>query len=241
MAYYFMISNKEGYKSIDLNIHPCFNRISKFNGDKYSLEEIDNFTSSFANELALRESLWYNWLLNENEVFKQIFILYKDKGYFKRVKYNLVFQDASKYLNPVFLNYMLKSLFQDNCFVNRFLSYYGNSIVNSDIVCAIREYTFGNPELDIYNLIDEFLNREIYNRKYNYKTMSYEYLSIKYKPLHDLAMFVYNYVEKPQMSKSEINVELKKFIDYFKNVWENKPQVVKSKKKGLEGQLSFFD
>ena len=241
MAYYFMIRDKVGYKSINLNNHPCFEKKSKFKDFRFSLEEIDNFTSIYANELALRESLWYNGLLDDEELFREISIRFKVKEELKKVKYGPIYQESFKYLNPVFLNYKLKSLCADKNFQDKFLSYYRGCSINKDIIYAIRACFYGDPELDIYKLIDEFMNREIYNRKYNLDTRSYDYLSIRYKSLHDLAMFVYNYETKPEMSKYEIDEELKDFICYFKNETESSKPLVIKKSKVLEGQTSFFD
>ncbi len=241
MAYYFTIRNKNEYKSINLTNHPSFERTSKFQGDRFSLDEIDKFTSNYANELALRESLYFYGLLDEEEAFKEISIRMKSKGELSKVKYSPVYEDSAKYLDTEYLSYKLKSFSKDFNFLNKFLTYYRNSSVNNDIVCAIRSYTLGNSELDIYILIDEFINRELYNRRYNIEKHCYDYISIKYKSLHDLAMFIYNYENSSEMSKSEINDELNNFINYLKqDTIINKPKV-KTRKKILEGQTSFFD
>ncbi len=241
MAYYFTIRKGKEHIPLDLTNHPYFERLSEFRGNKYSLEEIDRFTSSYANELALRESLYYNGLLDKDNAFREISIRYKNKSKLNKVRYNPVFQESLKYLDPVFLNYKLKLLCTDITFINKFLSYYRNSSVNNEIISAIRAYSYGNPEFNIYSLIDEFINREIYNRKYNYDKNCYEYISVKYKSLHDLAMFVYNYEKEPDMSKNEIKEELTKFINYYNKDSKINHFKVKTRKKVLEGQTSFFD
>ena len=241
MAYYFTVKKKDEFKCIDLSLHPYFERLSKYQGNKYSLEEIDKFTSSYANELTLRESLYYNGLLDEEEVYKEISVRFKNNGQLSKVRYNPVYQESMKYLDPLFLNYKLKILSSDHTFLNKFLSYYRNSSVNNEIIAAIREYTYGNPELNIYKLLDEFINREIYNRRYNFDTKLYEYISIKYKSLHDLAMFVYNYDKEPEISKNEIKEELNKFISYYKKENNTQKLKVKTRKKILDGQTSFLD
>lgn len=255
MAYYITIKDKDDYKTIDISNHVFFERLSNFKGDRYSLEELDKFTSNYANELAFRESLLFDGLLDEEEVFKDLSIRMKTKDkktkevIYDKVMYDPVYNDSKKYLDINYLTYKIKSLSYDYNFLNKLLNHYRNSYVNNRTNAYIREFMFGNPELNIYNLLDEFIYREIYNYKLDNETGEYIITSVKYKSLHDLAMFVYNYEHKITLTKEEINKELKEFIAYLKREGmmpkkevNTEPKKVKKRVKGLvEGQTSFFD
>lgn len=255
MAYYITIKNKDDYKTIDISDHVFFERLSNFKGDRYSLEELDRFTSNYANELAFRESLLFDGLLDEEEVFKDLSIRIKTKDkktkevIYDKVMYDPVYNDSKKYLDINYLTYKIKSLASDYNFLNKLLNHYRNSYVNNRTNAYIRAFMFGNQELNIYNLLDEFIAREIYSFKLDNETGEYVITSVKYKSLHDLAMFVYNYEHKSTLTKEEINKELKEFIAYLKREGimpkketNNKDKKVKKRVKGLvEGQTSFFD
>jgi len=249
MAYYFTIKDKNGYKCINLSNHPFFERLSKYKGNKYSLEEIDIFTSNYANMLSLKEALLFDGILDEKEVTKELSVRIKSKNGLIKVMYEPVFKESSKYLGIDYLTYQMKILACDYDFLIKLLNHYRNSSVNNETLAGIREYTFGNPEVNINELIDQFISREIYNFKYDQEQKKYIVTSIKYKSLHDLAMFVYNYLNKPVLSKEEINEELKSFISYLKGEDIKKEEItipktkkVKKRIKGNnEGQTSFLD
>ena len=255
MAYYITIKDKDDYKTIDITNHVLFERLSNFNGDRYSLDELDRFTSNYANMLALKEALLFDGLVDEEEVFKDLSIRMKknDKKaneiIYDKVMYEPVFKDSKKYLDIYYLTYKIKSLANDFNFLNKLLNHYRNSYINNRTNAYIREFMFGNPELNIYNLLDEFISREIYNYKLDNETGKYVVTSVKYKSLHDLAMFVYNYEHKSTLTKEEINNELKDFIAYLKRegMMPKKEVNIETKKvkkrvRGLvEGQTSFFN
>ena len=246
MAYYLTVKNKEGYKSLDISNHYLFERMSKYKNDRYSLEEIDKFTSNYANELAFKEALFFEGLLDEKEVYKDISVRLKSNDELVKVMYDPVFTESSRYLDINYLTYKIKSLTCDYEFLNKLLNHYRNSHVNNETIALIREFTFGNQEVNIYNLIDLFIFREIYNYKFDYDIKDYVIISIKYKSLHDLAMFVYNYENKRTLTKEEINDELRKFISYLKSETKKIEEKVPAKKvkkriKGMdEGQTSFL-
>ena len=247
MAYYITVKDKEGYKSIDISNHYLFDRKSKYKGDRYSLEEIDKFTSNYANELALKEALLFEGIVDENEVYKDISIRMKMDSELVKVMYDPVFIESSKYLDINYLTYKIKTLACDYDFLNKLINHYRNSHINNETVACIREFTFGNPEINIYNLLDQFIFREIYNHRFDYEKKDYVIDSIKYKSLHDLAMFVYNYENKNTLTKDEINEELRKFIYYLKGEDKETKEKTPTKKvqkriKGKnEGQISFLD
>ena len=245
MAYYLTVRNNNNFKKINIENHPFFKRISKYKNDKYSLEEIDLFTSTFENELAFRESLYYNGIVDKDDIFKDISIRRKEKDQLIKVMYDPVYSDGKKYLDPIYLVYKIQILGTDYNFLNKLLTRYRNSHVNNEIIAYIRAFLLGNPELDLYDLLSKFTSREIYNIRYDVDSGMYEYTSVKYKSLHDLAMFAYNYEKSEILTKEDINEELKAFISYFecpKGEINSKNRVKKrTLDKQIEGQISFFD
>lgn len=234
MAYYITVKGKGTYRSIDISHHYLFERTSKYSGDRYSLKEIDDFTSQYANELALREALLFEGLIDEQEVFKNISIRRKANNELIKVMYNPVFKESKDYLDINYLTYKIKSLACDYDFLNKLLNHYRNSHVNNEIIASIREFTFGNPEVNIYRLLDEFIDREVYSSEFDPERNCYN-TTVKYKSLHDLAMFVYNYENNSSLSKEEIKEELKKFISYLKGKEKPKTRILSKK----EEQLKF--
>ena len=57
-----------------------------------------------------------------------------------------------------------------------------------------------NFNIDIYKTLNEFVLREVYD-----KPDENGELKIKYKSLHDLAMFIFNYVSKKERSRLGIS------------------------------------
>lgn len=246
MAYYITVKNGDSYKTIDISNHYLFQRLSKLKNERYSLEELDVFTSDFANILALKEALLFDELIDEKEAFKDLSIRMKKKDEYEKVMYDPVFKDSMKYLDIDYLTYKIKSLSGDENFLNRLINHYRNSYINNVNVAYIRAYILGHPEVDIYKILDNFISREIYNYKYDDNDGTYIITSIKYKALHDLAMFVYNYENKSTLTKEECDDELRSFISYLKNedrvvVPASSAKPKKRIKRIDEGQTSLFD
>lgn len=249
MAYYIMVKKNKEYIPLDISDNSNFERLSKYNGNKYSLEEVDLFTSKFDDEISLREQLYYEGNLDKEDILREITIRIKKDNNYKKVMYNPIYRDAYKYLDPYFLLNKMWSLSDDYDFLLALMVHYQNSYVNNETIASIRAYTLGNSELKINNLLKEFLIREIYNREYNKETSSYEEKNIKYKSLHDLASFIYHYEhkEEPKMNREEMTSTLLSFVEECDNLFKPheekkyKPITRKRIRKPLEGQTSFFD
>lgn len=211
MAYYLM--NKK-YNKIDITKMPKFIRLSNFKGNKYSLEELDLFTSYYQNEIELLNDLKANNLITNDNIA----IYYKKKEEYKKVKYNLVYSYNKKYLDPLYLRAVMFSLINDNNYLTKLASYYRNSYTCSSEVFQINEYIIhpNNYEINIYNTLENFILKELYT-----EVKETGEVKLKYKSLHDLAMFTYNYLKNEQLIKVE------------------KPKI-KKKNLPLEGQTTLF-
>ena len=234
MAYYIVIKNNKDYRKIDISNLKEFTRISRFKNDCYSLEELDLFTSKFIDELDLKMVLFENKLIDYNEILSDISIRIKTNNKLVKVKYDMVYSDSFKYLDTFYLKSVINTLSNSKDYLNKLIAYYRNSNCNNENIAKIRWILLGNnDELDLYNTINDFIIKEIF--KTDYKTGE---ISIKYKSLHDLAMFTYNYINKKEVvseNKKENLLELQRKLLQNNNVKRKK------KVKQIEGQMSFLE
>ena len=234
MAYYIVIKNNKDYRKIDISNLKEFTRISRFKNDCYSLEELDLFTSKFIDELDLKMVLFENKLIDYNEILSDISIRIKTNNKLVKVKYDMVYSDSFKYLDTFYLKSVINTLSNSKDYLNKLIAYYRNSNCNNENIAKIRWILLGNnDELDLYNTINDFIIREIFRT--DYKTGE---VSIKYKSLHDLAMFTYNYINKKEVvseNKKENLLELQRKLLQNNNVKRKK------KVKQIEGQMSFLE
>jgi len=137
----------------------------------------------------------------------------------------------SKYFNVDFLRYFVLSKSSDRDFLNKLTSFYRNSYCNNENICRIRYIleTKNEHEFTMQETLTSFVFNEVYAT--DYKTGN---CSLKYKSLHDLAMFCFTY---------EINSIRKDRIKMLNSLKTPKPKIRTLKKKNyeLEGQMSFDD
>lgn len=228
MAYYIVIKDKDNYRKLDISNMKEFTRISKFKNG-YSLEELDLFTSKFNNEVELKRCLYENNIINYDDILSDISIRIKNKDKLDKVRYDFVYSDSFKYLDIMYLKSSINILSNDLVYLNKLLSYYRNSSCNNENISKIRWILLGNDgyELNLHNVINDFITREVF--KINRDTGE---VSVKYKSLHDLAMFTYNYSNKKKDNK----------VDLLKLQKEILTGNTKSKKliNQIEGQMTFF-
>lgn len=246
MAYYITIKENKGYKLLDITSMQAFRRLSKFKSSSYSLEEIDLFTSKYPNELVLKRDLYSFGIITLEDITKDISIRMKNKDNLEKVRYGLVYNSTSKYLNEYYLRIKLLELQNDKVFLNKLLDYYRNSYKQESLrqINAILQGYNGNS-INIYNALDMFYKDTVYD--INYKTGE---TKIKYKSLHDLAMFIYNYNQTKELTKEEIEtykehrqIELSTLQESLSPKKEKVDLKVKTrtkKKYDLDGQSSFF-
>lgn len=241
MAYYLTIRKNKEYSKLDISSLQEFKKESKFKDkNSYSLQEIDYFTSCFNNEIALKKILLSHGIISEEDIIKEIEIRYKNNNELVKVRYDLVYKEAAKYFDINFLRYFLLSKSKDYIFLNRLLSFYRNSYCNNENICRIRYIlnTNSEHEFTMNETLSNFLISEVYNN--NYRTGS---CTLKYKSLHDLAMFCYNYELneiRKELSLSNEEIEQNR-IRSLNGLKKNKPKKLLRKRKEIDGQLSFDD
>lgn len=227
MAYYIVIKNNKDYRKIDISSLKEFTRISRFKNDCYSLEELDLFTSKFNDIIDLKKVLYENDLINNDEILSDISIRIKSNNKLVKVKYDMVYSNNVKFLDTMYLKSVICTLSNDKDYLNKLISYYRNSSCNNENIAKIRWILLGNSdEIDLYNVINDFIIKEIFKTDYNTGEVA-----LKYKSLHDLAMFTYNYINKKEDKKEELLVLQSELINKVKK---------KKRNKQIEGQMSFL-
>lgn len=230
MAYYIVIKDKDNYRKLDISNMKEFTRISKFKNG-YSLEELDLFTSNFNNEVELKRCLYENNIINYDDILSDISIRIKNKDKLDKVRYDFVYSDSFKYLDIMYLKSTINILSNDLVYLNKLLSYYRNSSCNNENISKIRWILLGNDgyELNLHNVINDFITREVF--KINRDTGE---VSVKYKSLHDIAMFTYNYSNKKKDNKVNL-LKLQKEILTGNTKTKSKKLINQ-----IEGQMTFF-
>lgn len=227
MAYYIVIKNNKDYRKIDISSLKEFTRVSRFKNDCYSLEELDLFTSKFNDIIDLKEVLYENNLINNDEILSDISIRIKSNNKLVKVKYDMVYSNSVKFLDTMYLKSVICTLSNDKNYLNKLISYYRNSSCNNENIAKIRWILLGNSdEIDLYNVINDFIIKEIFKTDYNTGEVS-----LKYKSLHDLAMFTYNYINEKEDKKEELLILQSELINRVKK---------KKRNKQIEGQMSFL-
>lgn len=227
MAYYIVIKNNKDYRKIDISSLKEFTRVSRFKNDCYSLEELDLFTSKFNDIIDLKEVLYENNLINNDEILSDISIRIKSNNKLVKVKYDIVYSNSVKFLDTMYLKSVICTLSNDKDYLNKLMSYYRNSSCNNENIAKIRWILLGNSdEIDLYNVINDFIIKEIFKTDYNTGEVA-----LKYKSLHDLAMFTYNYINKKEDKKEELLILQSELINKVKK---------KKRNKQIEGQMSFL-
>ena len=163
MAYCLAIKNGNDYKILDISMLEGFRRISKFkNYNSYSLEEIDIFTSSFDNEVSLKEYLYNNGIIDSDDITKDISIRSKNKEKLVKVDYGLVYEGNKKYLDVYYLRSSILKRVNDYEFLNKLLARYRNSYCNNENIALIRNIMLGNNSGPMYKVLEDFIICEIY-------------------------------------------------------------------------------
>lgn len=254
MAYYLTINKNNEHKKLDISLLDQFKRFSKFKNEACSLEDINNCTSMFKDEVSFKKSLYERGIIDFDDITKDIAIRYSYEGKLEKVTYGLVYGEQVKYLDVEYLRMKLLSMQSDMVFLEklakRYKDSYSNNITISQLRNCLDDDYYRNKYL--FNILNAFVNRELY-----YVVKSTGELRLKYKSLHDLAMFIYNYVNKKEQEKlgqtdESFNVQRKQtLLELQKSKLGSGTKYIKSNVKKLtkkeigkipiEGQISLFD
>ena len=244
MAYYLTIKKNNKIIPIDISRLSEFSKKSNYVNGGFSLEEIDSCTMMFNNEYFFKETLYNKGLIELDDINKELSIRNKRKDSLNRVRYGIAYRDSFKYFDIYRLKYILLSRQNDKVFLEKLLSYYRNSYTNNLNISKIR-YAINTNNKELLNkALEEFYIREV--SKIDKTTGE---LKLNYKPLHDLAMFIYNYEktkskEENGITKEEDILERKLTLEYLRNCLSGRNNEVKTKtrtkSKEIEGQINLF-
>ena len=223
MAYYFTIETKRGeFRPISISDSVYFqNEVRKYKKPcAYTLEEIDNFTMMFNNEIELRERLTQEGTLPLKYFDKPLSIRYSIKDEFIKVPNDFLYQNDIEFIAnpPRLVKYILKRYY-DNDFllikriVNKFSEHRRcqSTIpeVRQFIEISIREGKRCSflDEIDENgdNLIIRLIKLIILESIDDYKTGKVIYKNkLNYRNLHDLIALIRNY-DKELIKQSQSN------------------------------------
>ena len=247
MAYYFMIENrkkneKSNFEAIDISKSPAFLRFSNFNGNKYSLEDIDAFTIHFENEKELITHLFKGGIISMQDTRKPMSIRQKKHNEYRKVPYGFLYQkDIEYFMEPK----KLISKIMDKLYTGdyEFLQALGDRYENSKI-CGVTasEVKLYATDAKVNQYSEKYLYAEDENRdtlvarlvkliiydhyagnKIVYKKDKDGKYIVKSKGLHDLILFVNNYESKEKTnekvsSKSEETTPSE--LTYYESLFE---------------------
>ena len=239
MAYYFTVETKRGeFQSIDIKNSIYFQNINrKFKKPcAYSLDEIDNFTMMFDDEIELRERLVEEGILPLKYFDKPLSIRYSKKDEYIKVPNDFLYQKDIEFVNdpPRLVKHILRRYY-DNDFllikriVNKFSEHHRckSTIpeVRQFIEISIRESKRCQflDEIDENgdNLIIRLIKLIIIESYDDYKTGKVVYTNkLNYRNLHDLIALIRNY-DKELTKQSQPNESL---FSYSYNQTNNNPE-----------------
>lgn len=215
MKYYLGKYNKNGNEIIDTK-----DEIILKNNE--CLQNIDNYTSKYADECALKLALFEKGIIDLKTVKDSKYKLSVVYTYNKKNdKLPIVYSTQQKYLKTEYLYFKFLSLKQNKPFLEELVKHYdsGSSKFNNQFinVNAIYSYLndvrrnggnlFESSALDI--AFDDIFVKA--TEKLNKTTGE---LTINYRGLRDLGMFIYRFEEKQRL------IELKEQIEQEKNQYK---------------------
>ena len=214
MAYNVMVEVKKGvYVPLDISKSKLFVRTSRFKETRYSLDEIDRFTSNFESSDGLRKHMFEADILDPNDYEKPLSIRIPKKGEKpKKVMYDFLYQNDRKYLDdPSLLIRDIRRMQTHNDFVFclDYVLHFWDFYDCRDIAPELR-YFFekslrcGVADNRLYELdengdipIVRMTKQLIYKYHHNYGNISYQMdESIKYRNFHEIIAFCEHFHSK---------------------------------------------
>ena len=266
MAYYFMVESKKG-EHLPLNISSSkyFPRTTtKYKKpNAYTLQEIDQFTMMFDNEVELRNALIEEGILPPTLGLKPLSTRFLSKNKYHKVMYDLLYQKDIEYIAfpTKVVELIMKRYYQNDLvfiqkLANNFSNYYECSttapevarLIETSIRTGARHRALDEPDLNGDRMVSRLVKLLIL-KHYEWPNGQIEYKNeVNYKNLHAVIAFINNYNLKNSPIKegpSKID-KVKETISKQVPHTDSKPAVktrkrVPKKRQEVEGQLSFTD
>lgn len=264
MAYYLMVEKKRGlYQPINIKNSKYYigitNRYKK--PCAHTLQEIDEFTMMFNNEIELRELLVQEGTISLDCFEKNLSIRQPNKDEYVKVPYDFLYQDSIEYVaNPrkIIANIMERYYRNDFVFLKTLANYFSRTYecrTTAPEVARLVEASLyqgykhrGLEEIDQNGdlMVTRMLKLLIY-KHYEQQSGKIDYKEeVNYRNLHDLIAFVKNYDKKNELTeKKEIDMSLEETgqennIQSESNLSKAKKLTRSKKKYVLDGQDSFL-
>ena len=243
MAYYLTVEDRKGnYKFLDISFLEEFKKSSVFI-EGYSLGELDDFTSQFEDEVALKEKLYGEGLITLENITEDLFISMKYKGNYVKLKNGIVYESVSRYIDYSYLYHKLLGLKDDKVFLRTLVAFYHNDH-NREGLNKIRavESGYSDGDIDIGEALTSFFEKKVY--RYDNKSGK---RVLRYRELHDFGIFIYDYLSLKSKSieqrQREINCQYARLVglrDSLTPVSSGRRVRSLKQREEIEGQFSLF-
>ena len=248
MAYYFMVEEKRGkYLPLDITKSKYFSRLSNLKNGA-TLQEIDNFTMMFYNEVEMRNLLLDEGVLSLQYYSKPLSTRIKKNNKYNKVMYDFLYQKDIEYVcDPSRLISKINDKLQMGKyrFVERFANSFANYHECSSTAPEVRKYAKESIRLGRksrhFDELDENYDNSLVRMV---KLLIYDYIQLpsgrveyttnkigNYRNLHSIIAFVNNYNEK----NKEVN------LDNQISLFEEPVKKRVRKKDEIDGQVSIFE
>lgn len=270
MAYYLMVEKKRGlYQPINISNSKYYPRHTKtFNKPcAHSLQEIDEFTMMFNDEIELRERLVEEGTISLSLFEKPLSIRHPKNGKYIKVPHDFLYQKDIEYImEPVRLIGLVMERYYQNdfVFIRKLASYFSEVYECSTTAPEVARLAEASlyqgrrhsalEELDRNGdaMVTRMLKLLIL-KHYEQTDGKIKYKDeVNYRNLHDLIAFINNYEKKknpieqpklPKQSKDTINKieeeQTIKPISQPSKILNPKKRTLSKKKYILDGQESF--
>lgn len=256
MAYYFMVETKKGeYQPLNISKSKYFPVVKpKYKKENaHTLQEIDQFTTLFNDEIELRKILLEEGILPLEYALKPLSTRFLNKNEYNKVMYDFLYQKDIEYIiSPTkIIETIMKEYYRNNFLfiqklANHFSKHYECSttapeiarLAETSIRQGRRHRSLDELDQNKNNMVTRLIkllilkHTEKFDGKIEYKD------EINYKNLHAIIAFLNRYFE-PEQKQISLEEILPKKKEEEKNIQVKKR--VRRKRQELDGQLNFED
>ena len=204
MAYYFAVETEENSFNA-INVKRCryyFNTTNNYTEPlACTLKEINDVTTTFANEEELKKMLLSVYSLKEEDYHKPLAIFYLDGMERRLVKGNILYEDSRNFLEePNKVIEYIREICKNNdyTFFRKLSEMYPNDSICKSLICKIASILEGktineNENISIESLVTEVTKILINNTEINQNGMITYKNTVNYEKLHVLVSFITDY------------------------------------------------
>lgn len=215
MAYYFAVETEENsFNAINVKRCRYYFKTSNHYTEPLActLKEIDNVTTTFANEEELRKMLLDVYSLETEDYNKPLAIFYLDGIERRLVKGNILYEDSRSFLEePSLVIEYIKELCKnkDYRFFREISEMYSNDSICKSLICKIASILEGNTteNVPVDLLATEVTKILMNNTEINVNGMITYKNTVNYEKLHVLVSFISQYKLSLKNNNEKIRVK----------------------------------